>query len=1193
MAFDPPVDSVDGLTLRIEAPEVFDAGPVTVHVALESQGEAATGQVRLGVIEPWVAEPAGQSFSVPPGRNTRLEFTLRTTEPPYNALYPVHAYADVTGGATLHAVLVAEVHHENPPRPGAVPVNDTVLQAPSEGILPLWNAPNCRAAIDLNQEGGVETRLMPPGWQGSDGDTRATLQMNQRIDRGALEPSIAMHPPYYGGADGDIRAEISVDLPNTTPLKLTFRYAIRDNNAAADEPPSDGVTFRVRLADADAPLGTVGELQFEDHSGTKQWQEGEVDLSAFAGKPVRVQLEVDPGPKRDKTCDQAYWGRPQIVAGTPVEETSDSRPKDDGIRLGAVTQAEITYAIRVFPGERGLLDGYVCFSSARGELAFHGIEVDVAGDALHTPGGLWRLRNVRREAGTVDRWVHHFTRGDASLDLVVELQVDRGALQLGVRLENAPEDGPWRVTRIERAALGPWTSGVRQVYAGVGNVLEEPEAFTLHFDGHQLATAHVGADFNNGYALVQRVDTSPLRLETEPREKRFTLVAEDNTTFTLVPGGNVWMAARALRNMLEVKAGPGVPELAGRFVFDLWGGRYADSAARLEEAFALGLTNSAVIWHNWQRWGYDYRLPDILPPNPAFGTEEEFQTLIEVCRAHNVPFVLHDNYIDIYPDASDFGYDKVCMTEQNEPVRGWLNEYRQAQAYRWRPDAYQPALESNVSRLARDYAPTGYFVDVWASARPHGFWTAEGAYQNAAWTRDAWGESFDRIRMLLDGAPTISESGTDQLIGHLDGATANHLRVDPEPPGEPYFTWRVRAADAERVPWIDMVWHDRFALHGAGYENRYAAGLNLTNHGIYSDDYICTEILTGHPGMVKEPFSRDAVRKYWLADGVARALARVPMGWVTFVDDDIHRLYVHWENGGDVWVNRGGGDWQGKTHRLPPYGFYASIPREQPHTEAAIEYIDGVIAEWARTPEALYVNARPPDPRVAPVTFREAEIRQDGDELTLTLRWEADGHFDQDYRIFVHAVDEQGTIQFQGDHDPPLPTSAWKDAVETTAHMRLPQHIGPSETWSLRAGFYNPGSGERPRIRGAADGHTIALGALRAEGTRQVEYIAGFQHSDDTPTRENWERTVLDFGPVATNGACQLIPEDTGVVIVPLPGSEAFEIHLKRETALWTLSEPQSLVAQNEEGVAVPISTGPSGEIHLTIGARVGRIVLQ
>ena len=33
-------------------------------------------------------------------------------------------------------------------------------------------------------------------------------------------------------------------------------------------------------------------------------------------------------------------------------------------------------------------------------------------------------------------------------------------------------------------------------------------------------------------------------------------------------------------------------------------------------------------------------------------------------------------------------------------------------------------------------------------------------------------------------------------------------------------------------------------------------------HGIYSDDYMATEVLTGHPAMVSNPFGQDVVRKH-------------------------------------------------------------------------------------------------------------------------------------------------------------------------------------------------------------------------------------------------------------------------------------------------------------------------------------------
>lgn len=76
-------------------------------------------------------------------------------------------------------------------------------------------------------------------------------------------------------------------------------------------------------------------------------------------------------------------------------------------------------------------------------------------------------------------------------------------------------------------------------------------------------------------------------------------------------------------------------------------------------------------------------------------------------------------------------------------------------------------------------------------------------------------------------APQISESGHDQLIGWLDGAQTNHLRVGQPIRGDHgWSVWNIKCDDAERVPWFDFAHHDRFVLHGAGYSNRYRAGLD-------------------------------------------------------------------------------------------------------------------------------------------------------------------------------------------------------------------------------------------------------------------------------------------------------------------------------------------------------------------------------
>ena len=530
------------------------------------------------------------------------------------------------------------------------------------------------------------------------------------------------------------------------------------------------------------------------------------------------------------------------------------------VELGAIETEGRRYVVRVTPGRCGLLDAQIAFWNGDAVLAFTGFDARVLDDTLAESSALNTITRAAAEPSENGlKYRHTFSSYRGAFDVVVHLYVDEGrALRASFKLENAPAPIPWSVVYLEDVAAGPWTAPAEKVYAGVGNVLVEPEPFDLGFDGHQLATSFVGFEFAPAFHMVQAVDLPPSRLHVDPPAKRYTLHGALDLTMTFIPAPSVWSAVRVWRDINGLKPGPGVPQLAGRFVFDLWGGAYGASTEQLRKSFEYGMTNSAVMWHNWQRWGYDYRLPEIWPPNPQFGTLEEFQRLAQVCKENGVLFAPHDNYIDLYPDAESFSYGNISFSPQGLPIRGWLNEGRGAQAYRWLTDAYRPMLEQNVKFVRGNTAATAYFIDVWSSIGPYDSWTRDGRFIDRRATRDAWAGSFNWIRDTLgNNAPQISESGHDQLIGSLDGAQANHLRVDADPPKDaPWTVWRIKCKDSERIPWLDFAHHDRFALHGAGYDMRYRGGMDAPMHGIYSDDYICTEVLTGHPGMTPAPFSR-------------------------------------------------------------------------------------------------------------------------------------------------------------------------------------------------------------------------------------------------------------------------------------------------------------------------------------------------
>ncbi len=1029
-AFNPPVDSAGPLTVRIDGPtEVTQAGSsVPVQVLIENAAdEEVRGTVRVAGIDGWRAAPAeAVAFAVAARGRASVRFAVTPADRTYNAHYPIHAHAEFdTAGRRhrAHAILVVEAKVPDPPRPTPA-IAWRPIAVPADGGVDLTSLPVRRLVI---QPFGQPPRAMPVGWSGADESTRGSMQPGVPVDRGGVRTAISMHPPWHGVA-GTQWLEFPLALPAGRPARLRFANAIRDHDAPHGEPPSDGVTFRVRALAFDAPDGQLGQPIFERHTDAKVWQDGEADLGRFAGQTIRLQLESNPGPKNDTTCDQSYWAAPTVIAGTPPE-SAPFPPSADAVSqvLGAVSCAGQRYDVRIWPGRRGLLDTTVGFVAGERRLCFRGFGVRVLGDALENPLSAAVLAEATAEPAAGAYRVRHRMRSWAgTYDILGELRVDASALRAKWWMENAPAPQPWLVVHIEDVGVGPWSEPAARIYAGHGNVIERPQAFHLGFDGHQLATSYAGYEFDNGMAVLQAVDVPPQGLSVDPGSRQCSLHAPHAQTLTFIPTPDVWQAARAWHDINGLSASSGVEKLAGRFVFDLWAGQYAASAAALARAFRYGLTDAAVVWHNWQRWGYDNRLPDIFPPNPAYGTMEEFRGLVDVCRANGVLFAPHDNYIDYYPDADDYSYEHIAFNADGRPTRAWYNAGANAQAYRWRTDRLRPALERNVRLVREAFAPTAYFIDVWSSIGIYDSWTHDGRLIDRLYTRRTWGEAFAWIREQLGGdAPQISESGHDQLIGWLDGAQANHLRVE-KPPTERFgwSVWPVACEDAERIPWFDAAHHDRFALHGAGYEGRYVAGLDAKQHGTYSDDYMGTEMLTGRPGMAERAFGRDVVRKYWLCQSVARTLALRRIEAVTFTDGDIHRQHVRWSGGGDVYVNRGKGDWSVGGRMLPPYGFHASIRTADGDVEAAVERRDGMTVEWSRSASALYVNARRsegPPASVGPIaTSGACRLTRDGDSLLVTplpdgpkftvrIRWDA-----LPWRLpaptEVEAIDESGRV---------------------------------------------------------------------------------------------------------------------------------------------------------------------------------------
>jgi len=86
---------------------------------------------------------------------------------------------------------------------------------------------------------------------------------------------------------------------------------------------------------------------------------------------------------------------------------------------------------------------------------------------------------------------------------------------------------------------------------------------------------------------------------------------------------------------------------------------------------------------------------------------------------------------------------------------------------------------------------------------------------------------------------------------------------------------------------------------------------------------------------------------------------------------------------------------------------------------------------------------------------------------------------DGEYRVLVHFLDDEGSIMWTDDHDPPVPTSSWQSgqAVAYSRRVFVPlyPYIGEAV---VAVGLYSPTTGERLTLLGEGLGERAYRGAV-------------------------------------------------------------------------------------------------------------------
>ena len=90
-----------------------------------------------------------------------------------------------------------------------------------------------------------------------------------------------------------------------------------------------------------------------------------------------------------------------------------------------------------------------------------------------------------------------------------------------------------------------------------------------------------------------------------------------------------------------------------------------------------------------------------------------------------------------------------------------------------------------------------------------------------------------------------------------------------------------------------------------------------------------------------------------------------------------------------------------------------------------------------------------------------------GEEVRLTLYWQALREMDESYTVFTHLIDDANQIWGQKDNPPASPTSEWREGEVVEDSYVIPVQAGaPQGTYRLTVGMYDPQTMQRLPVSG-------------------------------------------------------------------------------------------------------------------------------
>ncbi len=605
--------------------------------------------------------------------------------------------------------------------------------------------------------------------------------------------------------------------------------------------------------------------------------------------------------------------------------------------------------------------------------------------------------------------------------------------------------------------------------------------------------------------------------------------------------------------------------LSTKVVFDwwTWPGTFEGGARYLRALKGYGLDEVAVIYHVWQKHGYDNGLPEHVPAMESMGGDAGMKTLAGTARELGYLFSLHENYIDYYPNYPQYTEDAVALDSRGRKVNAWYMPSTGIQSYRLKPSWIERYVRDQAPKANALYGTSAAYLDVqtvnfpWQIDYEAGI---EGAGQFLhAYKKLSW--LFDYMREV-HGGPLFGEGNMHAVwAGRADGCEAQ-------------IGGRGGEIHPVLVDFDLLKVHPLAVNHGMGYYSRW----HRLRHGKLTDremdKYRAQELAYGHAGFLNTGMFAEltqVLREYYLVQPIqeryvpARPVSISYLFDKQWVSSQIacrtkagRRVHVAYDNGLELWINDGRPGWIVGDRKLPPYGFVASGAGVEAWTAWVGE---GLVADYAeteprifadpRTYETVYVDNTAPrhDVKLLPASVTPGAPR----DFHITYHWEVNEGFDKDYVIFVHFITADGRIGWQQDHSPETATSAWqagKRYDDGPYTVEVPATIPPGD-YGVGVGLFRPGDG---RVRLAGDGHgenRYVVGTIRV-GTAKDSI--SFLPPDPRPTNHRPGRnpagTMADFGKLASDFAVRIDRLDNELLVMPIPHGRAGTILLRMERLL-------------------------------------------